>query len=341
MGMDSKSSPRKFLISGKINIRFSFFTALLFLSNFAFAKTSGVTFDSDELTCKIVSLIRAHGDARLFENRVSHAETARQFMSDEATNAIGGNFFYQVVNYRISKSLSFHSIGLLPPLSPAEEQPDPLERNAWSGLLNLYSESSHPLLDLVGKSDMNSLRSLIDLRSTLPSFFIPDGPQQKIFFHRFDVLSQPFVSWLLTKQIHQLSAIELVSQVTEQNNGDVLTALGLIGQSFHYERMYVTSAGVESRAKLALLGSRIKPLYEPSKNPIGVNYHFWAYLNMGLQGPLTEERIFSIAYEKWAEDKDEFVIDNLGMTIGLRVRRIILENKSCPFYDPIVFHYGP
>lgn len=133
--------------------------------------------------------------------------------------------------------------------------------------------------------------------------------------------TDPLVDMLMKEKPESLTHYELLKKVTNLYGGDVLTALGAIGQVFDMERVNVTP-----RSKRLVLASRLKPLFPESKDKFGDNYHFWLYLNTSIQGKGRAAKLMSLTYEGLQGDFDDMKADNLGLDAG----RMILKNLGKP-----------
>ena len=126
-------------------------------------------------------------------------------------------------------------------------------------------------------------------------------------------VSDPLVWWLLKQKKGQVEPYELVKKALEMYNNDFLTAMGVIGFIFEEERR-----NAFPRNKTAILGTRIKPLFCDLKDdPIGYNYHFWAYMNLALQGGGTAESTFNYFFQKvYQKDLGDYWANKLGIELG-------------------------
>jgi hypothetical protein len=91
-------------------------------------------------------------------------------------------------------------------------------------------------------------------------------------------IADPIVKWLLTKPKFSVSHIELLRHSTELLDGDVLTAVGVLGELFYQETL-----NVKNRKTQAILASKLKPLINGNLEfNVGHNYHFWRTVSASL-----------------------------------------------------------
>ncbi len=304
-------------------ITLSIFCSVTILSPPAFSIDGTVNFDSKTLIC--VAVNSASTKTGLRESilaRLNSVSAVRDQLSKDAT---GGN----LIQTRIAKSLMYHSVQFLPSLNAEEISNFLRSADLWTGMVQIYSDgrSAKPVPELVLKSDT------LNLILGNSEIYIPASGTalEQEYAMRFEVLSQSFIRMLLQLPMNSMTPAELLRRTLTLYDGDLLTALGVMAHAFDKERMMTTTNDgiVTSRNRLSLLGSKVIPLYLPTQNPIGLNYHFWAYLNMALQGSVASERIFNLAYESWAQDSDESTIDRLGMNVGSEIRNLIINNERC------------
>jgi hypothetical protein len=147
-------------------------------------------------------------------------------------------------------------------------------------------------------------------------------------------LAQPLVDWLLAQPPGSVAPWTLVKKGLEFYRGDLLTALGVIGDMFSGEVIVPSLLDGVSRKHLPL-ASRMKPLVSGSADdPVGHNYHFWAYLNLAIQGYGPSLKAKSFVYEKlWQRDDGDYQADHAGIEAGALARQFILkrnqEKASC------------
>ncbi|MGZ6441969.1 MAG: hypothetical protein ACXWRU_18060 [Pseudobdellovibrionaceae bacterium] len=92
------------------------------------------------------------------------------------------------------------------------------------------------------------------------------------------VLANPIVDWLLQQKPRSVDHWQLLKYASNQFNGDVLTALAVLGQMFSAETL-----AVKDRNRDAVLASKMKKLVnEDDKFPVGHNYHFWQIISASI-----------------------------------------------------------
>jgi hypothetical protein len=103
-------------------------------------------------------------------------------------------------------------------------------------------------------------------------------------------MANPLVLWLLGQPKHSVSHWALLNFATNVYGGDILTALGVIGEMFYQETL-----NVSDRNRQAVLASKMIPLLQPAtSNPVGDNYHFWQIITASyFRGGTVLGRIYS------------------------------------------------
>lgn len=166
------------------------------------------------------------------------------------------------------------------------------------------------------------------------------GDDQPFFIRMIfaaDGITDRFVKDMLQNPNKQsLEPWELIKRTTDLYDGDVLTALAVIGYTFDMERVSIVdmriSAEQRTRSKRLYLGSRMKPLFSDG-DALGQNYHFWMYVNAAIQGKYWSAKIMSVTYQNLAGNAKEQQADNLGLNTGAYIRNALLHPPStytCP-----------
>lgn len=132
--------------------------------------------------------------------------------------------------------------------------------------------------------------------------------------HAVLIVAEPLVLWLLSQKSESVTHIDLFKQAVMLYDGDVFTALGVIGELFFDEVERISNRNLR-----AVLGSRMVPLFTNDKiDPIGYNYHFWGVLNNSLtQNIPVIDSIASRYIER--NDPGDRAADQLGLDIGQHV----------------------
>jgi hypothetical protein len=147
-------------------------------------------------------------------------------------------------------------------------------------------------------------------------------------FQQVSYLSDPLVEWLLAQPSQSVSPWALIKKGLSLYEGDLLTTLGVIGQLFSMES--INSDGFP-REHLPLTSRMQKLMPNDSQDLAGHNYHFWAYLNLALQGygPALNSRSF--VYESlYQHDTGDRTADLLGMRAGQMTRKLIHQPQRHP-----------
>ena len=132
--------------------------------------------------------------------------------------------------------------------------------------------------------------------------------------HTASLVSDPLVEWLAFQPNRSVSHIELFKKAVEIYK-DPLVALGVIGLVFDQERKIVSNRKTD-----AILGAKMRPLIVNDLiDPIGYNYHFWAYLNIAIlnQGEIFFESAFTYLFQKVKQnDEGDYQANMAGLSVG-------------------------
>ena len=137
-------------------------------------------------------------------------------------------------------------------------------------------------------------------------------------------MAGPLIIWLLSKSKSSVSHWELISYATQVFDGDLLTALGVIGEMFWQETLHVSD-----RNKQAVLASKLRPIiYPASVNPVGDNYHFWQILTAAyVRGGTLLGRIYSPFDSR---DPGHMLSNKLGLDVADEIlKKIEQPNVIC------------
>jgi hypothetical protein len=137
-------------------------------------------------------------------------------------------------------------------------------------------------------------------------------------------LANPVVVWLVAQPKGSVSHWRLLSYATNIYGGDVLTALGVIGELFWQETLQASP----ERNEKAVLASRMMPLVQPATaNPVGDNYHFWRIIGAAYyRGGTVLGRIYS-PYD--SSDRGHLAANKLGLDIASQTFHQMGRNVSC------------
>lgn len=131
-------------------------------------------------------------------------------------------------------------------------------------------------------------------------------------------VAEPVVEFLLAQRPGSVTAVQLMRKATEFYAGDVLTAYGVIAFLFYEE-----AKGTKVRPYHQVLAGRMKPQLA-SFDDVGMNYHFWTYLSLGLQGHRLLGGSASFFLETIRQrDVAENKADLLGLEAGLSLRNCL------------------
>lgn len=138
-------------------------------------------------------------------------------------------------------------------------------------------------------------------------------------------ISDPVIRWLLEQNYHSVQYPQLIEQALKIYNQDAFTALGVIGYLFDSEQ------GILGKTRGgSILASKMVPLTNAPQDKVGDNYHFWAYLNLGIKGQSIGPRVYSFIFEKLFQfDFEEATVDQLALTIGSQIRSNALKPTLC------------
>ena len=131
---------------------------------------------------------------------------------------------------------------------------------------NLVSKKDWP--DIVKKSDEALKNYNLNL----------SADQYSLRLNQVLYSANPIVDWLLQQQEGSVNHWQLLKFATDIFDGDILTALGVVGELFKQETSYC-----KDRNKEAVLASKMKKIVpEDEKYPFGINYHFWQLISASL-----------------------------------------------------------
>lgn len=174
-----------------------------------------------------------------------------------------------------------------------------------------------------------SLRRLVAHSRPLIDYTIKLSPipSNIILPHFVDKRSKAkhLVSYVLKQKKQSISHVDLFL-VSLKIYKDPFTALGVIGHMLDNERLYTADR------RTTLLASKMQDLLLNHKeDPVGYNYHFWAYLNISItnNGNNLLEKGFSLIFQKWIQDDlGDYSADLLGIKTGELVHRHLNKSKS-------------
>jgi hypothetical protein len=262
-------------------------------------------------------LISKNMPRSLFAQRIEAAVVRTEELSGQMDS------FTQRQIYRRLRAHSF-------PLAMAHEVEKSESENPdfWKALAEWRNEarqakakSKNPILDLTSVPDAyREVERLVKPRNAESS----DDFEVRAVSHVLRV-AEPLTIWLLRQPRNSVSATQLITEALDIYKGDIVVAVGAIGTLFDEERMQSNP-----RNKLAVLGSRMKEIFEGDKNPAGSNYHFWSYLSMGLKGDTVAPALFSFAYERvYQRDENEYQADQLGLKTGKLLHHLVSSEMRC------------
>ena len=276
---------------------------------------NSLALDPNQLACSVVSKLDYKNSYRPDSIKIKLIEAKKR------TEDFSNRSDLSLIKKKIYKRLVAHSF----PLAYVEGKELPADKNLWNGLAELRSNAlrdSKQRADVINLTDDNDLyKKVVELSPENNN----SGLNEKDSAAVDQVLqsASPLIAWLLQQPKSSVLPTTLVNIALDIYDDDIVLALGIIGTVFDQERMYS-----HPRNKLAVLGSKMKPLFIGDRNPMGSNYHFWSYLNMALKGDFIQPKAFSYAYEKVYQGDDfEFAADGLGLKTGTALRKI-LTNKE-------------
>ena len=131
-------------------------------------------------------------------------------------------------------------------------------------------------------------------------------------------LANPLVIWLVQQPNGSVSHWALLDYATRVYSGDILTALGVIGELFWQDALQSAPNRIEN----AVLSAKMKPLVSPNThNPVGDNYHFWQIITAAYyEGGTTLGRIYSKFDSK---DPGHILANSLGLDVADRTLQSI------------------
>lgn len=108
-------------------------------------------------------------------------------------------------------------------------------------------------------------------------------------------LADPIVEWLLEQPKRSVSYETLLKKAVVTFNGDVITAVSVLGELFFAETW-----STRDRTRQAVLASKMVPLVNfETQYSTGHNYHFWRIISASLYKGGTElGRVFGILDNK-------------------------------------------
>lgn len=280
-----------------------------------FITCNALALDPIHLACNVAKNLDYKGSYKPDVNQLKLTEAKKR------TEGFSERSDLSLTRKQIYKRLIAHSF----PLAYVEGKEFPNDRSLWKGLAELrslakvVSRQSPELVNLT--EDIDLYKKVVELS--------PDnnvsGSYEKDSAAIDQVLrtANPLISWLLQQPKNSVYPGKLISTALDIYDGDIVLSLGVIGTIFDQERMVS-----HPRNRLAVLGSRMKPIFSGDRNPMGSNYHFWSYLNMALKDDVIRPKAFSFAYEMiYQGDTFEFAADGLGLKTGATLRKILTNNE--------------
>ena len=315
-------------------MRFLILPLLFFLSTYAHAE---LQFNESEMASCIANLVVTNHSSENIQNRLKFADNLRVVgasgvldgdENESHTSSALLNILIPFSKQDLYEVMAFHSS----PLIDYEKynwgkglfHNDTLER-----LKLLYIEKSDSSVDL---TVMPNFKDHLD--EQVPPLereaFIDMEGRNNIFVKMMlttNGVAENLVSHLIeVNEKDSITHFELIKKAVEIYDGDVFTALAVIGYIFDIERNRVSH-----RSKKLYLGSRIQPLLVNDRTDVlGDNYHFWMYLNAALQGKGKVARRMSLTYEGSTGDLRDMKADSAGIEVGTTVRKYITQNKPIP-----------
>lgn len=292
-------------------------------------------FVEDELTKCIIDIAKQNGTQAHYKERLEKADTLRIKVATELLGKLeNGSFIGSGIvsilapftQQEMSEVMAFHSSPLID-YNRFEWEKGLFHNNTLNRLSELYYQHSDNDLDYTTMKDFTAY-----LDSVLPpqeTEAVINGIEQKFIKMQLvaNGVAEKLVNHLLS--IHDKESLnhwKLIQDAVAIYDGDVITALGVIGLIFDLERV-----SVKNRSKRLYLGSRIVPLLPGDRTDVlGDNYHFWMYLGAGLQGKGNAAKRMSIAFEGATGDLRDTKADFAGINMGEAIRKAILSSAPTP-----------
>lgn len=152
--------------------------------------------------------------------------------------------------------------------------------------------------------------------------------------HRLRTATAPLIDWLFEQKNHSVAPYDLYLKAREIYK-DPMIALAVIGDLFDTEVQFCHIS-----RKHCVLGNRVQPFIKDNTgDPVGWNYHFWAYLNIALASSPIAADTLVIGYEKlYQGDHKDYLVDQAALRVGHNIHRILwseseshrIKNKTCP-----------
>lgn len=294
-------------------------------------------FESEDLGKCIVSLIHQNMSGSAVMTKLSEADIARvegtkSLLAENDNEGILNNkFLMAFIPFSKEDAYEVEAFHSMPLLNYKLYNGQPAANSHLDRLADMYRNlSADKTTDLtLERGLLSRLEKEFPQSPTAASRGEVSEPRYAQMMAQANVLVDPLVKNLLeTHEKNSITPWELVKRATKIYHGDVLSALGAIGYALDVERINVTH-----RDKRLYLGSRVAPLFNDTKNPLGDNYHFWMYLNAALQGKAGPARWMSLSYQTFVGDPREKRADSLGISTGEYIRKGLLADSkadSCP-----------
>ncbi len=276
-------------------------------------------FQPEAVACEIKKHIDQRGtySKERFEKDLFQANS---FTNDLAEHSGGW------IRRQVYKRLRAHSI----PLAMVGNNVDLNEEGTdlWTGIERSRTEAFQDKNNLKDLTIFDN--SLDEITAKSNSLYFDDSEIEAFNISKTLRNANPLINWLLSQPKGSVKLTSLLKRGLELYEDNLVVTIGIIGTLFDEERMMS-----HPRNKLAVLNSKMYPLWKNDVDPYGSNYHFWAYLSMALKGDRVAPGLFSFAYERvYQSDAGDYAADQLGLEMGYMLRTLIFSKKSNCYLNP-------
>ncbi|MGE3609425.1 MAG: hypothetical protein AB7I27_07545 [Bacteriovoracaceae bacterium] len=290
-----------YFLSIKLKIIFIISLGLFSVSCFSqmILSRSQANFDLNKLACDISKSISSKEN---FDKRLINASKMRSqiFKNYEVDN------FYQELVYSRSR---LHSFPLIDFEKFWNKEP-PRIITQYQNVIRIGKFPKEIPLFIKYMNEVNSDGMYWEELSKDDLFYLG-----QFYFRAGLKVAEPLFNWLIIQPEKSVSVHKLIEQAKKFYQDDIITSLGVIGLVF-FSEVYE----LNNREQNALLSKKMIPLFKDIKDPIGANYHFWAYLNLSLQQDRVIPLLMSVLYEGiYQFDLDDLKVDLFAINLGRQV----------------------
>lgn len=197
--------------------------------------------DSQSFGKCIAGFINRSGGSKQLSERRASAWTMRNQILKESTEPplvqpLGYGIF-ENIGWIMSKENALASIPLIDLNFLESESADNF--SSALALFSLYGKEAPCKCDPIERTDLpNSVDDQMNLMKIINSPVV-DGYQKRS--NQALAAADPIVKWLLSKPARSISHWDLLKFATYQFNGDVMSAIGVLGELFFRETLYAVS----------------------------------------------------------------------------------------------------